>query len=70
MNHIDKSERATQNRIVQFFQDGLNYQYLGEDWNDKKNITVTPPSQNPSHAFLFFSSFVNSNSIGDEQRHN
>lgn len=34
MNHIGKSERATQNRIVQLFRDELDYQYLGE-WADR-----------------------------------
>lgn len=37
MNKIGKSERVSQNRIVQLFQDKLKYQYLG-DWQDETRI--------------------------------
>lgn len=33
MNTIGKSERTTQNRIIQFFQQELGYEYLG-DWQE------------------------------------
>ena len=42
MSQVGQRERATQNRIVQFFQTGLGYRYLG-DWRDRghnKNIEV------------------------------
>ncbi len=35
MSDIGKSERITQNRIVQLFCDELNYRYLG-DWSDRE----------------------------------
>ncbi len=35
MSDIGKSERATQNRIVQLFRDELEYRYLG-DWSDRE----------------------------------
>jgi type I restriction enzyme R subunit len=37
MNNIGKSERISQNRIVQLFQDKLKYQYLG-DWQEETRI--------------------------------
>jgi type I restriction enzyme R subunit len=37
MNYIGKSERISQNRIVQLFQDKLKYQYLG-DWQEETRI--------------------------------
>ena len=42
MSNVGQRERATQNRIVQFFQTDLGYRYLG-DWQDRannKNIEV------------------------------
>ena len=36
-NHIGKSERISQNRIIQLFQDKLKYQYLG-DWQEETRI--------------------------------
>ncbi|MEY0026756.1 type I restriction endonuclease, partial [Providencia rettgeri] len=42
MSNVGQRERATQNRIVQFFQTDLSYRYLG-DWQDRannKNIEV------------------------------
>ncbi|MEF3073493.1 HsdR family type I site-specific deoxyribonuclease [Methylobacter sp. Wu1] len=42
MSQVGQRERATQNRIVQFFQRELGYRYLG-DWQDRpgnKNIEV------------------------------
>lgn len=35
MNTIGKSERTTQNRIIQLFQEELNYSYLG-DWQEEQ----------------------------------
>lgn len=35
MSDIGKSERATQNRIVQLFRDELHYRYLG-DWSERE----------------------------------
>lgn len=35
MNTIGKSERSTQNRIIQLFQEELNYSYLG-DWQEEQ----------------------------------
>ena len=43
MSNVGQRERATQNRIVQFFQAELGYRYLG-DWQDRegnKNIEVS-----------------------------
>ncbi len=34
MDHVGKSERTTQNRIVKLFRDELGYRYLG-DWTDR-----------------------------------
>src|SRR5690554_3567737 len=42
MSNVGQRERATQNRIVQFYQTDLGYRYLG-DWQDRannKNIEV------------------------------
>ncbi len=42
MSNVGQRERATQNRIVQFFQTDLGYRYLG-NWQDRannKNIEV------------------------------
>ncbi|MCO4786806.1 MAG: type I restriction endonuclease subunit R [Marinomonas atlantica] len=42
MSNVGQRERATQNRIVKFFQSDLGYRYLG-DWQDRannKNIEV------------------------------
>ena len=36
MTTVGQRERATQNRIVKFFQDKLDYRYLG-DWQDREN---------------------------------
>lgn len=36
MSNVGQRERATQNRIVQFFQTDLGYRYLG-DWQDRAN---------------------------------
>ncbi len=35
MNNIGKPERSTQNRIIQLFQEELNYSYLG-DWKEEQ----------------------------------
>jgi len=35
MSQVGQKERETQNRIVQLFQDELNYRYLG-DWEDRE----------------------------------
>ena len=34
MNDIGKPERATQDRVIALFRDGLEYRYLG-DWTDR-----------------------------------
>jgi type I restriction enzyme R subunit len=39
---IGKSERATQNRVVQLFQNQLHYRYLG-NWEDRENSNVEMP---------------------------
>jgi type I restriction enzyme R subunit len=47
MSRVGQKERITQNRIVKFFQDELDYRYLG-DWQDRdgnKNIEVDILSQ-------------------------
>ena len=36
MSNVGQKERITQNRIVEFFQQELNYRYLG-DWQDREN---------------------------------
>lgn len=36
MNQVGQRERQTQNRVVQLFQQQLNYRYLG-DWKDRTN---------------------------------
>jgi type I restriction enzyme R subunit len=36
MNSIGQSERITQNRVINLFQDKLQYRYLG-NWNDREN---------------------------------
>ena len=36
MSNVGQRERATQNRVVEFFQQELNYAYLG-DWQDREN---------------------------------
>ena len=36
MNQIGQRERQTQNRVVQLFQQQLNYRYLG-NWQDRQN---------------------------------
>jgi type I restriction enzyme R subunit len=36
VSNVGQRERATQNRVVTFFQDQLNYDYLG-DWQDREN---------------------------------
>lgn len=35
MSNVGERERATQNRVVEFFQTELNYRYLG-DWHDRE----------------------------------
>ena len=37
MNTIGKSERTTQNRIIQLFQNEMGYDYLGDWEKDIKN---------------------------------
>lgn len=36
MNQVGQRERQTQNRVVQLFQQQLNYRYLG-NWKDRTN---------------------------------
>lgn len=36
MSNVGQRERATQNRIVKFFQQELGYRYLG-DWQERSN---------------------------------
>lgn len=43
MSKVGQKERATQSRIVDFFQEELGYRYLG-DWQDRdgnKNIETS-----------------------------
>ena len=43
MSNVGQRERATQNRVAEFFQQELNYDYLG-DWSDRdgnRNIELT-----------------------------
>lgn len=37
MKNIGKSERESQNRIIQLFQNELEYQYLG-NWQEQERI--------------------------------
>ena len=42
MSNVGQRERATQNRVVEFFQKELNYAYLG-DWQDREgNRNIEP----------------------------
>lgn len=42
MSNVGQHERATQNRVVEFFQKELNYSYLG-DWQDREsNRNIEP----------------------------
>jgi type I restriction enzyme R subunit len=42
MSNVGQRERATQNRVVKFFQKELNYSYLG-DWQDRQgNRNIEP----------------------------
>ena len=36
MSNVGQRERATQDRVVKFFQNSLNYDYFG-DWQDRDN---------------------------------
>lgn len=40
MNSIGKSERSTQNRIIQLFQEELNYSYLGNWQEEQRTLPV------------------------------
>ena len=40
MSTLGQRERATQNRVVEFFQQELNYAYLG-DWQDRQGKCET-----------------------------
>jgi type I restriction enzyme R subunit len=40
MNTIGKSERTTQNRIIQLFENEMGYDYLGDWEKDIKNQPV------------------------------
>ena len=40
MNHIGKPERATQDRVIQFFQDTIGYNYLGNWEKEERKIPV------------------------------
>ncbi|MEM7713923.1 MAG: HsdR family type I site-specific deoxyribonuclease [Cyanobacteria bacterium P01_A01_bin.68] len=39
MNQVGQRERQTQNRVVQLFQQHLNYRYLG-NWKDRSNSNI------------------------------
>jgi type I restriction enzyme R subunit len=47
--HIGKTERVTQNRIIQLFQKELNYQYMG-NWEDE--VRTQPLEENLLFEFL------------------
>lgn len=49
MSDVGSIERKTQNRIVQFFRDYLDYKYLG-NWQYRKNNRNVEPDY--LHAFL------------------
>lgn len=36
MSNVGQRERITQERVVKFFQEELNYDYLG-DWHERNN---------------------------------
>jgi len=36
MSNVGQKERITQDRVIKFFQEELNYEYLG-DWHERKN---------------------------------
>lgn len=42
MNTIGQSERITQNRVIQLFQDKLQYRYL-DKWHDRENKSNIEP---------------------------
>jgi len=42
MSNVGQRERVTQERVVEFFQNELNYEYLG-DWHDRKNNRNVEP---------------------------
>jgi type I restriction enzyme R subunit len=42
MSNVGQRERVTQDRIVKFFQEELNYEYL-DDWHDRKNNRNVEP---------------------------
>lgn len=42
MSNVGQRERATQNKVVHFFQKELNYSYLG-DWQDRENNRNVEP---------------------------
>jgi type I restriction enzyme R subunit len=42
MSNVGQKERVTQDRVVKFFQNELNYDYLG-DWHERKNNRNVEP---------------------------
>jgi len=42
MSNVGQRERVTQDRVVKFFQEELNYEYLG-DWHERKNNRNVEP---------------------------
>ena len=41
MSQINAPERVTQNHVIRFFSDKLNYTYLG-DLHDRENSNIMP----------------------------
>ena len=40
MHIIRETEKDTQDRVIEFFQDTLNYTYLG-NWAERKNYAIS-----------------------------
>jgi hypothetical protein len=49
MIQVGQRERGTQNRVVQLFQQQLNYRYLG-NWQDAPIAAISKPISSPTFA--------------------